>query len=120
MTDFARVFANAEWRMHPSLLLNAGALYERSSIAGEQVAPRLMLNWRVAEGHTLRYGLTQAFRPPSTYEKYSNVRYYLSGVLADSTDVARGNVSSEKVQTRELGYLAQLPVHDFSLDVRVF
>lgn len=120
VTDFARLFANAEWRMHPSLLLNAGALYERSSIAGEQVAPRFMLNWRLAEGHTLRYGLTQAFRPPSTYEKYSNVRYYLNGVLADSTDVARGNVSSEKVQTREVGYLAELPVQGFSLDVRVF
>lgn len=120
VTDFARVFTNAEWRLHPDLLLNAGALFERSNLAGENLAPRLMLNWRLVEGHTLRYGLTQAFRPPSNFEKYANVRYYLGGVLAESTDVARGNVASEKVQTREIGYLAELPGRALSLDVRAY
>jgi iron complex outermembrane receptor protein len=120
VTDFTRVFGNAEWRLHPDLLLNAGALFERSGIGGEHLSPRLMLNWHLIEGHTLRYGLTQSFRPPSTFEKYANVRYYLGGVLADSTDVARGNVSAEKVQTRELGYLAEWPGKVLSLDLRVF
>lgn len=120
VTDFTRLFSNVEWRLHPDLLLNAGALFERSSLGGEHTSPRVMLNWQVTEGHTLRYGLTQAFRPPSTFEKFANVRYYLGGALADSTDVARGNVSSEKVQTRELGYLAELPSKVVSLDVRVF
>ncbi len=120
VTDFSRVFGNVEWRLHPDVLLNTGALFERSSIAGEHTAPRAMLNWHLAEGHSLRYGLTEAFRPPSNYEKFANVRYYLSGTLADSTDVARGNVASEKVQTREVGYLAELPARGLSLDLRVF
>jgi len=120
VTDFTRVFGNAEWRLHRDLVLNAGGLLEHSSIDGEHFAPRLMLNWRVAEGHTLRYGLTRAFRPPSNYEKYANVRYYLNGVLQDSTDVARGNVTAETIETRELGYLADLPRWNLSLDVRVF
>ena len=120
VTDFSRLFTNAEWRLHPDLLLNAGALFEHSSIAGEHVSPRVMLNWRAAEGHTLRAGVSRAFRPPSTYEKYANVRYYLGGVLADSTDVARGNVVAEKVEVRELGYLAELPGSRLSLDLRVF
>lgn len=120
VTDFSRVFGNAEWRLHPDLVFNAGALFERSSIAGEHLSPRAMLNWHPAEGHTLRYGVTQAFRPPSTYEKNANVRYYLAGALADSTDVARGAVMSEKVQTREIGYLAELPGRTLSLDLRVY
>ena len=120
VTDFSRVFGNAEWRLHPDLVVNAGALFERSSIAGEHLSPRAMLNWHPAEGHTLRYGVTQAFRPPSTYEKNANVRYYLAGALADSTDVARGAVMSEKVQTREIGYLAELPGRTLSLDLRVY
>jgi len=120
VTDFARLFANAEWRLQHNLVLNAGGMFERSNIDGEHLSPRIMLNWRVAEGHTLRYGLTEAFRPPSSYEKYSNVRYYLGGVLADSTDVARGNVTAEKIQTREIGYLADLPRLGLNLDVRVF
>ena len=120
VTDFVRLFGNAEWRLRPDLVLNAGGLFERSNIGGEHLSPRLMLNWHLAEGHTLRYGLTQAFRPPSTYEKYGNVRYYLNGALIDSTTVARGNVAAEKVQTREIGYLGELPAAGLSIDVRVF
>ena len=120
VTDFSRLFTNAEWRVHPDLLLNAGALFEHSSIAGEHVSPRVMLNWRAAEGQTLRAGVSRAFRPPSTFEKYANVRYYIGGALADSTDVARGNVTSEKVEARELGYLAELMGTAFTLDLRLF
>ena len=68
----------------------------------------------------MRYGVTQAFRPPSTYEKFSNVRYYLNGVLQDSTDVSRGNVVAEKIQAREIGYLADFPQLGLNVDVRVF
>ncbi|MEK9804497.1 MAG: TonB-dependent receptor, partial [Curvibacter sp.] len=118
--DFARIFTNVEWRLHPDLLLNAGALLEDSSQSGRHNAPRVMLNWRVAEGHTLRGGVSKAFRPPSTYEKYANVRYYIGGVLAESTDVARGGMLAEKVLVREVGYLAELPSTGFSFDLRLF
>lgn len=120
VTDFSRLFTNAEWRLHPDLLLNAGALFERSSIAGEHLSPRVMLNWKATEGHTLRGGVSRAFRPPSTFEKYANVRYFQGGVLADSTSVARGNAVAEKVEVRELGYLAELPGSTLSLDLRLF
>lgn len=120
VTDFARVFANAEWRLHPDWLLNAGALFEHSSIAGEHLSPRVMLNWQAAQGHTLRAGVSRAFRPPSTYEKYANVRYYVGGTLADSTYVARGTANAEKVEARELGYLAELAGPALTLDLRVF
>lgn len=119
-TDFSRVFGNAEWRPHPSLVLNAGALFERNSLAGEHLSPRTMVNWHVADGHTLRYGLTQAFRPPSYFEKFANVRYYSGATLLDSTDVSRGNTQTEKIQTRELGYLAEWPRLKLSFDLRAF
>lgn len=120
VTDFVRLFGNAEWRLRRNLVLNAGGLFERSNMGGEHLSPRVMLNWHVAEGHTLRYGLTQAFRPPSTYEKFSSVRYYLNGALIDSTDVSRGNVTAEKILTREIGYMADFPRYGLNLDVRVF
>ena len=120
VTDFSRLFSNAEWRLRPDLLLNAGALFEHSNIAGGDISPRLMLNWLVAPGHTLRGGVSRAFRPPSTFEKNADVRYYIGGVLADSTDVARGNVVAEKVEARELGYLAELADRALSFDLRVF
>lgn len=122
VTDFTRVFGNAEWRLRRDLILNAGALVERSSIAGESVSPRAMLNWHAAEGQTLRYGMSRAHRPPSTFEKYANVRYYdpATGTLVGVTDVARGAVGSEVVESREIGYLGEFHPLGLSVDVRGF
>ena len=120
ITDFARLFGNVEWRLQPNLLLNAGALAEYSSDAGNNMAPRVMLNWEVAPGHTLRAGYSDAFRPPSTYELHANVRYYYNGTPADATDVATGGARSERVETRELGYLLQWPEAGMDLDIRLF
>ena len=122
VTDFTRLFGNAEWRLHPEWVLNAGALFERSNIAGESVSPRVMLNWHVAPGHTLRYGVSRAHRPPSTFEKYGNVRYYdpSSGAPLAVTTVARGGVGSEEVLSNEIGYLGEFPQLGMSIDVRGF
>ena len=75
-SDFSRLFGNVEWRLLPDWVFNAGAMAENSSIGGGSVSPRLMLNWHALEGHTLRAGVSTAFRPPSAYEKYAAVRYY--------------------------------------------
>lgn len=68
VNDFARLFGNAEWRLNRNWLLNAGGMLEHSNIDGHSFSPRLMLNWHFAEGQTLRYGVSQAFRPPSAFE----------------------------------------------------
>lgn len=120
VTNFSRLFTNIEWRLRSDLILNAGALFEHSSIDGGHASPRLMLNWQLAEGHTLRAGVSRAFRPPSTFEKYANVRYFSGGTLLESTYVSSGRVVSEKVEVRELGYLAELVGSALTLDVRVF
>lgn len=110
VTDFTRLFAHAEWRIHPDLLLNAGAMAEHSSASGSNLAPRLMLNWHVAPGQTLRAGMARSFRPPSEFETSSDVGPYL----------ASGNVVPETVLTRELGYYGNFSWLNSSLDVRLF
>ncbi len=40
-------------------------MLEQSELGGNTVSPRVMANWHVATGHTLRAGLSTAFRPPS-------------------------------------------------------
>ena len=123
VTDFSRLFGNAEWRIRPNVLLNAGGLYEKSSLSGDSFMPRLMLNWHVADGQTLRWGVSKAQRPPSTYEKFSNTRYYLNvdgapGVVVDRA--ARGGVLPEKIVSHEIGYLGDFPRFGVNLDVRLF
>jgi len=120
VTDFSRLFSNVEWRARPSVVVNAGALAEKSSVTGTTLSPRLMANWHFSEGQTLRAGVSKAHRPPSTYEKFANVRYVWNGVLIGVNTLASGNVDSERVVTHELGYLGEFPQWGASLDVRAY
>jgi iron complex outermembrane recepter protein len=120
VTNFARLFGNLEWRPGKELVLNAGAMAEHSSTSGASLAPRLMLNWHVADGQTLRVGASRAYRPPSTYEQFADVRYSWNGHLLEVATLASGNVQPESVFSREVGYLGVLPQLGLNLDVRAF
>lgn len=120
VTDFMRLFAHAEWRIRPDLLLNAGAMAEHSSASGSSLAPRLMLNWHVTPRQTLRAGVARSFRPPSLFETQGDIRYSVNNQLLKVTLLARGNVEPETVLTRELGYFAVFPWLNSTLDVRAF
>jgi iron complex outermembrane receptor protein len=120
VTDFTRLFANAEWRLAQHLVLNAGAMAEHSSDSGDSLAPRVMLNWHVIQGQTLRAGVSRAFRPPSTFEKYSNIRYQSNGQLIQIGSLSKGSIQPESMLTHELGYLGDFPKFGLNLDVRVF
>ncbi len=119
-TNFSRLFGNIEWRLHPELILNAGALAEKVSLMEDTLAPRVMLNWQFNEGQTLRAGTSHAFRPPSTFEKFANYRYYLNGVLQGNPVLSSGRALTERVVSRELGYLGAFPRAKLSVDARLF
>lgn len=127
VTEFQRLFGNLEWQLRPGLLLNAGVLLEHQAGVGDSLAPRVMLNWQPAAGHTLRAGLSRGYRPASTFEQRSEVRYYYSNPLLNidrqllsTTFLGTGQVQPEAILARELGYLAQLPQWGLALDVRLF
>ncbi len=120
VTNFARLFGNLEWRPEKELVLNAGAMAEHSSTGGSSLAPRLMLNWHLADGQTLRVGASRAYRPPSTYEQFADVRYSWNGHLLEVATLASGKVQPESVFSREVGYLGVLPQLGLNLDVRAF
>lgn len=121
-TDFSRVFVNSEWRLRPNLILNAGGMFEHTSISGDAFAPRAMLNWHVLPGHTLRYGVSRAHRTPSLFEQYARVVYrdLVTGAPLLMTYQGTQNVEPENILARELGYLGHWPALDAELDVRIF
>lgn len=119
-TVFLRLFGNLEWRLAPNWLLNAGALAENSSVTGNTLAPRLMLNWHLAPGHTLRAGVSKAFRPPSNYEKFADVRYVWQGHPLGINTLSSGQTEPETLMAKELGYLGEFPAWGLGLDVRLF
>jgi iron complex outermembrane receptor protein len=119
-SDFTRLFGNVEWQMVPGWLLNAGAMLESGSESGDSFSPRLMINWNVAKGQTLRAGVSKSHRPPSTFEKYADVRFVIPGVGTLYQIEAKGNTSAEKLTSHELGYLGDFSNLGLTLDVRVF
>jgi iron complex outermembrane receptor protein len=120
-SNFSRLFGSAEWRLQPEWVLNAGAMAEQSDMGGGTFSPRLMVNWHAFPGHTLRAGVSSAFRPPSAYEKYAAVRYYdVNGANPITTVQSTGQLLPEKIYTRELGYNYNLLKQGVSGDVRFF
>ena len=121
-TDFYRLFGSAEWRLSEALLLNAGALAEHSDMDGDSVSPRLMLNWRVAPGHTLRAGASTAFRPPSAYEKWGQVQYRDANGQNPTGYYSfnNGSLVPERLISQELGYYFAPADTPLSGDVRIF
>ncbi|WP_296508583.1 TonB-dependent receptor [Rhodoferax sp.] len=121
VTNFQRLFGNVEWKPSPDWVLNSGAMLEHSELGGSTASPRVMLNWHAARGHTLRAGISTAFRPPSAFEKYAAVRYYdLNGANPITTVLSSGQLSPEKIETRELGYNLSLPAYGLAGDLRLF
>lgn len=120
-TEFLRAFANVEWRFAPAFVANVGAMFEHSSRAGDRLSPRAMVNWHLAPGQTLRVGVSQAYRPPSTFENQAQVQYGtpLSPKILNSTQ-GTGLVRPESLRSYELGYLARYEPAGLDLDVRAF
>jgi iron complex outermembrane receptor protein len=121
VSNYSRLFGNTEWRIDQVWVLNMGAMAEQSDIGGGSFSPRLMLNWHLLPGHTLRGGVSSAFRPPSAYEKYAAVRYYdINGANPITTVQSSGALVPEKINTRELGYNFSLDRGRVSGDLRLF
>lgn len=119
-SQFFRLFGNAEWRVWDSVVVNAGGMAESSDIGGDTFSPRLMVNWHVADGHTLRAGVSTAFRPPSAFEKYGDVKYYdVNGANPLPYVKASGRIVAEKIEVQELGYSLNLS-NGVSGDLRLF
>jgi len=120
VNDFSRLFGNVEWRVAKNWLLNASALAEHSSDTGDSVAPRLMLNWHVKPGHTLRAGFSKAYRPPSNLERFGDIRYFWKGHQIFQTGRGSPDLQAEELASTELGYLAEFPDWRMTLDARLF
>jgi len=127
ITDFYRLFGNAEWHMTPGLVVNAGGMWERNSVSGDTFSPRTMLNWHVASGQTLRFGVSRAYRPPSTFENSSH-QVYRSPQLAAAgfpngefvNFKSRGGLRPELINAQEIGYLGAFDALHLNVDVRLF
>lgn len=124
------LFANVEYRPVKPLTLNVGGYAERNSLSPSTFSPRAAANVRLAPGHTLRLVLANGTRSPDIQEQRTNWSYRFQDVTpplnGSSTAVfyqsrtGPGNLRSERIRSRELGYLWNAQSVGLLLDARLF
>ncbi|HWI13362.1 MAG TPA: TonB-dependent receptor, partial [Burkholderiales bacterium] len=114
-----RFFGHAEWQATRRWLVNAGAMVERTHFTPTEVSPRVALSYRVAPGHTLRVGYSRAVRNPTLVEEKVDRKYVLGPVTVQRF-LASGNLSPERIVSRDAGYVGEFPHAGLMVDLRVF
>jgi iron complex outermembrane receptor protein len=128
--DSWRVFANAEYKLTPKLVINAGGFLEDDQLTRRSFSPRVALNAHLAKNHTLRFVVSKAVRTADILEQRASTTYrttgwdpplngVTSGVFYQSVTVP-GNLKPEKIESREIGYLGNFPQYGLILDAKVF
>ena len=127
-----RVFGNAEIPVTQDLKFNMGAMLEHNDIIGHDLSPRLALNYRLAEQHSLRTAWSLASRTPAMIEEIGNLvgnidaELTIPGVgsqdftVAEQLILSSGGLPRERIESVELGYFGEFFERRLQLDVKVF
>jgi iron complex outermembrane receptor protein len=121
-------FGHVEWRIDPRWLINAGAFYEDYAPIVARWSPRATLHWQPSPQHSLRLGISRAYRNPVLFETdadwrlkiFSPTGAVLPLPVTSSYILASGNIKPESMLSHEIGYLAVWPESAASLDLRLF
>ena len=112
-----RLFAHDEWRATPQTVFNLGTMLENDGFGNTSHSPRVSVNYHLTPQHTLRLGLSTATRSPAMSE----------AVIKASNTVLGGRyvqplipLKPERIETREIGYLAEFRSLALTLDVRLY
>jgi len=115
----SRVFAHDEWHISDKLLLNTGAMFERDGMGHDNTSPRVALNYHITPQHTLRTGVSVAYRTPSLAETNPPAlqpgALYLPSAIATSA-----GLQPERLVSHEIGYLGEMRDWRTLLDIRLF
>lgn len=124
------LFANVEARPRSWLTLNAGGYVEQSSLTPSSLSPRIAANWHIAPGHTVRVAWSKGTRAPDIQEQLTNwtIRFRDVEPLLNGASTARfyqsrvgeGGLRSERIVSREIGYLVNFPTWGMVVDARLF
>lgn len=113
------VFGHDEWRVTQHVLFNAGTMFERDALGHQYNSPRIAMNVHLTPRHTLRMGVSVAYRTPSLIE--TNFPTLQPGALfVPNQTLNSPGLVSEKMLSHEIGYIGEFPDLATSVDLRVF
>ena len=116
-----QMFANDEWRINPRLILNIGEMLERDDAGHKNLSPRLALNFHLTPLHTIRSGISVAYRTPALNEtNFPNPNEQPGALFIPNAIVDSPGLVPEKLVSHEIGYIGEFPDWKTSLDLRLF
>jgi iron complex outermembrane receptor protein len=123
-------FGHAEFRPMAALSTNLGGYVESNSLSGSTFSPRLAVNWHLGEDQTVRAVMSRGTRSPDLFEQRAHWGYTFTDLSPAawgsttghlfSTAIGKSNLSSERIWSRELGYLLTSRSLGLTVDARVF
>jgi iron complex outermembrane receptor protein len=127
-SQLSRLFGNLEWRPTDKLAMHGGVMFEHNSMTGGSASPRLAGTYNLYPGQTLRFGISRANRAPTLFEEYTYQAYdtpaalipLAHGLPLKVTYHSSSSLNDEKILSREIAYVTEIPQWKFSGDVRWF
>ncbi|MGV3582583.1 MAG: TonB-dependent receptor plug domain-containing protein [Methylophilus sp.] len=120
--DLKRLFAQVQYDIHPKITLNAGVMIENNDFTDTDTSPRASINFHATQNQTFRLGYSEAYRTPSYLEEKFRGGIQLTTNTPTNILLQRfydeGNLKPEKIQSREIGYLANWEM--VSIDAKLF
>ncbi|MDH5710302.1 MAG: TonB-dependent receptor [Gammaproteobacteria bacterium] len=127
--EIYRLFANAEWQINTSNLLNFGAQYEDNKTLDREISPRLSLIHKFNDQHNLRLSVSRAVRSPFISEEFGNTVFshdLTSGgvpvgvTLIEQQIIPNDKIDHETITSWEIGYHGQLMNDQLLVGIRLF
>lgn len=117
-------YVQGEWAILPSVNVIGGFRYDLHSQINPTYSPRLAVLYTPTPGHTLRAQASVAYRPPTLFETYEDVRLtpLVPNPLFPASNPIRGsmNLHPEKILSYELGYQGWLYRHRIRVRADLF
>lgn len=132
-----RGFANIEWHVDQSNIINLGGLVEKNDFTDTELSPRLAYTHALNKKHKIRFGFSQAIRSPFINEAKGDLSFSQDLTIAGSTpppflpDTAldqqvfggipgNSNLDNEKITSREIAYFGTFLDAALLFNARVF
>lgn len=124
-----RIFANAEWFINQSNIINLGGLVEKNDFSDTELSPRLSYTHAFTGHHKVRIGISQAIRSPFIYEELADSSYTqdltVGGVpigttLREQVILGNENLKNEKIISREIAYFGEFLNSSLLFNARLF
>lgn len=121
-----RLFSNFEWRPTEKLVINAGALWEHSQLSGDDLSPRLAINYLISPTQSIRASASHAIRAPVIVENNMRADISLESITTPGLTLTQPLLRSESgldpetVDSFEMGYHGLFFDNALTLDIKLF